>query len=335
MAIPIRRREFIVTLGGAAAAWPLATRAQQPQPQPMRHIGVLAVFAKTDPVAQSQITAMVQRLQELGWIEGRNVQIDFRWNAVERGEALALAEELVATRPELIIACGGQAAAVLAQATRSVPIVFVQVIDPVELGVVASLAHPGGNITGFSNFELTMAGKWLETLRDVAPGITRGVVVFDPENPASRLYLDSVENAAASFGMNLVRAGVRDAAEIEHALGAFADQSTGALIVLPNAVTQFHRDLTIALAARYRLPAIYPYRFYPANGGLMSYGVDLIDLYRQSASYVDRILKGARPADLPVQQPTKFELVINLKTAKVLGLAIPEPFLQSAAEVIE
>jgi putative ABC transport system substrate-binding protein len=329
----MRRREFIELLGGAAAAWPLAARAQQPQA--MRRIGVLVVFAETDPVARSLIAAMVQGLRDLGWAEGRNLRIDYRWNAAEHGRALALANELAASSPDLIVACGGPATAALAQATRSMPIVFVQVIDPIALGIVASLARPGGNITGFTNFELTMAGKWLEALRDIVPGISRGIVVFDPENPASPLYLRAVEDAAASFGMKLVRAGVRDGGGIERAVAAFAGEANGALIVLPNPVTQFHLDLTIALAARYRLPAIYPYRFYPASGGLMSYGVDLVDLYRRSASYIDRILKGAKPADLPVQQPTKFELVINLKTAKALGLTVPEPYLQRADEVIE
>jgi putative tryptophan/tyrosine transport system substrate-binding protein len=328
----MRRRAFITLVGGAAV-WPLAARAQQPQA--LRRIGVLVVFAETDPVARSQIAAMLHGLQDLGWTEGRNLRIDYRWDAAERSRALALAKELVATSPDLIVACGGPSTAALAQATQSVPIVFVQVIDPIALGIVASLARPGGNITGFTNFELTMAGKWLEALKDIAPGLSRGTVVLDPENPASPLYLRAVEHAAASVGIELVRAGIRDAGGIERAIAAGAREANGALIVLPNAVTQFHLDLTIALAARYRLPAIYPYRFYPANGGLMSYGVDLIDLYRRSASYIDRVLKGATPADLPVQQPTKFELVINLKTAKALGLTVPEPFLQHADEVIE
>jgi len=329
----VKRRKFITLLGGAAAAWPVAAHAQQAER--MRRIGVLVVFAESDPVARSPIAAMVQGLQDLGWTEGRNVRIDYRYAAVERSRALALANELAAMSPDLIVACGGAAAAALAQTTHSLPIVFVQVIDPIALGIVASLARPGGNITGFTNFELTMAGKWLEALRDIAPGISRGVVVFDPESPPSPLYLRAVEDAAASFGMKLVRAGVRDGGGIERAVAAFAGEANGALIVLPNSVTQLHLDLTIALAARYRLPAIYPYRFYPASGGLMSYGVDLIDLYRRSASYIDRILKGAKPADLPVQQPTKFELVINMKTAKALALVLPPTLLARADEVIE
>src|SRR5262249_47265284 len=202
-------------------------------------------------------------------------------------------------------------------------------------GIVANLAHPGGNLTGFTNFELAIVGKWLEALKGIAPDIARTAAVFDPENPASKLYLRAVENASVSFGMQLVQTPVRNAADVESAISTFARGSHGALIVLPNPVTQFHRDVTIMLAARYRLPAMYPYRFYPVSGGLMSYGVDLIDLYRRSASYVDRILKGAKPADLPVQQPTKFELVINLKTAKALGLTVPEPYLQPADQVIE
>ena len=329
----MQRRDFITLVGGAAAAWPLAARAQQGER--MRRIGVLTVFAETDSEARSSLNALVQGLQELGWSDGRNVRIDYRWEAAEHNRAQTLAKELIALQPDLIVACGGPAAAALSQATHSIPIVFVQVVDPIAFGIVAGLAHPGRNFTGFTNFELTVGGKWLQALKEIAPGVARTAAIFDPENPASTLYLRAVENASTSFGMHLIPAAVRNAIDIERAIDTFAREPNGAMVVLPNPVTQFHRDLTVTLAARYRLPAIYPYRFYPVSGGLMSYGVDLIDLYRRSASYVDRILKGAKPTDLPVQQPTRFELVINLKTAKALGLTVPDKLLALADEVIE
>jgi putative ABC transport system substrate-binding protein len=289
-------------------------------------------FAASDLEAQSLVRALVQGLQQLGWTDGRNIRIDYRWAAAERSRALALANELVELKPEVIVACAGPAAAALWQVTRSIPIVFVQVVDPVVFGLVASLAHPGGNATGFMHFEPSMVGKWLEALKEAAPAIT---VIFDAENPGSNVYLRAIDTVSPSFAVQLTRTSVRDAAEIKHAIEAFAREPNGALIVLPNPVTLAHRELTIALAARHRLPAIYPYRVYPASGGLMSYGIDLEGLYRRAAAYVDRILKGEKPADLPVQAPTKFELVINLKTAKALGLEIPPKLLALADEVIE
>jgi putative ABC transport system substrate-binding protein len=237
--------------------------------------------------------------------------------------------------PDVLFAAASPALVALNRETRSLPIVFVQVSDPVKLGFVASLARPGGNITGFVNFEHPIGGKWLDLLKDTAPGRTRVAVIFDPDNPSQPAYLQAIEAAAPSFGVQLTRAEVRNAAEIEHAINAFAQQPNGALLVAPNAVTILHRDLIIALAARHRLPAVYPYRFFATSGGFISYGVDLRELYRQAASYVDRILKGAKPGDLPIQLASKFELVVNLKTAKALGLTIPEPFLQHADEVIE
>jgi putative ABC transport system substrate-binding protein len=328
----MKRREFIALLGGGAATWPLAARAQ---PERMRRIGVLATFIESDPESQSWISALVQRVQELGWTDGRNVRIDYRWAAAERSRAQTLAQELIELQPDVIVACGGPAAIAVAQATRSVPIVFVQVVDPVALGIVPNLAHPGGNVTGFTHFELTIVGKWLQTLKDIAPSIARGAVMFDPDNPASTVWLRAIESVAPSFGVRLTLTGVRDAAEIERAIDAFARESSGALIVLPNPVTQLHRELTIALAARHRMPAIYPYRFYPKSGGLMSYGFDVLDMYRRSATYVDRILKGENPGELPVQAPIKFELVINLRTAEALGLTVPLIMQMTADEVIE
>jgi putative ABC transport system substrate-binding protein len=277
----------------------------------------------------------VQRLGELGWRDGRNIQIDYRWAAAERSKAQVLAEELVKTRPDLIVACAGPAAVAISQVTRSIPVVFVQVIDPVALGIVRSMARPGENLTGFTHFEAAIGGKWLEALKEVAPGITRAAVLLDPDNPTFPIYLRAIEQLAPSFGLRLETAGVRDAVEIERAISAIAQEPNGALIVLPNPVAILHRALTIALAAKLHLPAVYPHTLFVKSGGLLSYGVDLVEMYRQSASYVDRIFKGEKPADLPVQAPTKYELVINLKTAKALGLTVPPTLLARADEVIE
>jgi putative tryptophan/tyrosine transport system substrate-binding protein len=266
---------------------------------------------------------------------GRNLRIDYRWAADESNRAPTLAQELLKLQPDVIVAWGGPAAIAIAQATHSVPIVFVQVVDPVSLGIVQNLAHPGGNVTGFTHFELTIVGKWLQALKDLAPSVSRIAVIFDPDNSASAVWLRGVETAAPSFGMLLTPTGVRDAPEIERAIEALAREPNGALIVLPNPVTQHHRELTIALAARYGLPAIYPYRFYAESGGLMSYGFDVPEMYRRSATYVDRILRGESPGELPVQAPTKFELIINLKTAKALGLTVPSSIFAAADEVIE
>jgi putative ABC transport system substrate-binding protein len=327
----MKRREFITLLGGAAT-WPCAARAQQAEP--MRRIGILLTFTE-DHEGHSWINALVQRLQELGWTDGRNLHIDYRWDAVESSRALMLAQELLKLQPDVVVACGGPAAIALTQATRSVPIVFVQVADPVSLGIVPNLAHPGGNITGFTHFELTIVGKWLQTLKDIAPSVIRGAVIFDPDSPASGVWLRSVETVAPTFGMQLTPTGVRSASEIERAIEAFAREPNGALIVLPNPVSMLHLELTIALAARYQLPAIYPYRFYTESGGLMSYGLDVPDMYRRSATYVDRILRGENPGELPVQAPIKFELVINLRTAKALGLSVPLIMQMTADHVIE
>jgi len=328
----VKRREFIRLVGGATA-WPLAARAQQGEQ--VRRIGVLTVFPADDPEARAWIKALLQGLMEVGWVEGRNIRIDDRWAGADHSRLLALANELIELKPDLIVAAGGPAAAALAGGTRSLPIVFVQVVDPVAFALVRSLARPGGNVTGFMHFEPSMVGKWLEVLKEVAPTIERAAVIFDPDNPASHVYLRTIETVSGSSAMQLIPTGVRGAAEIERAIETLAREPNAAFIVLPNPVIHLHRELTIALAAEHRLPAMYPYRYFAAGGGLMSYGIDLNDLYRRAATYVDRILKGEKPADLPVQAPTKYELVLNLKTAKALGINVPLQIQQLADEVIE
>jgi putative tryptophan/tyrosine transport system substrate-binding protein len=328
----MKRRKFIALLGGAAA-WPLAARAQQGER--MRRIGVLTMFAERDPETKAWLTAFQDGLQRLGWVQARNISIDYRWADGDLDRLGTYAAELVRMAPDVLFAAATPALEALRQQTHSLPIVFVQVSDPVKLGLVANLARPDGNITGFANFEHAIGGKWLELIRDTAPGAMRVLVIFEPDIPALLAYVQAIEAAAPTFRVELARAGVRNAAEIERAIDAFAQEPKGALIVVPSALVIAHRDLIVALAARHHLPAIYPYPVFARSGGFISYGVDLADSYRRAASYVDRILKGATPGDLPVQLPTKFELIVNLKTAKALGLTIPEPFLQHADEVIE
>jgi putative ABC transport system substrate-binding protein len=277
----------------------------------------------------------LQRLQELGWANGRNVQIEFRFAGGDEARLSSLATELIELRPEMIIAAATAAAAALRQQTLSIPIVFVLVADPVGQGFVTNLARPEGNITGFTNFEFSMGGKWLQVLKECAPGVSAVAVVFDPNLPTWAPFLRSIESAAPPFGIRLTPVGVRDAADIEQRLAAFAHEPNGALIVLASPVTMQHRQSIIAATARYRLPAVYPFRVFTVDGGLISYGVDVPDLYKRAASYVDRILRGAKAADLPVQEPTKYELTINLKTAKALGLMVPPTLLARADEVIE
>jgi ABC-type uncharacterized transport system substrate-binding protein len=325
------RREFIALLG-CGAAWPLAARAQQPER--MRRIGALFTLAESDPEVKAWLTAFQEGLQQLGWVQGRNVWIEYRSTGGDQKHLKTYAAELLRMAPDVLFCQGVPALLAMHQETRSLPIVFVQVSDPVSLGFVANLARPGGNVTGFTNFEHAIGGKWLELIKDTVSGVTRVEVIFNPDTPLQSPYVQAIEGAAPSFGVELTLAGVRNAAEIERAIDAFAP-SKGALIVLPSFVTLSHRDLIIAMAARHSLPTVYPYRFFATSGGFMSYGMDLADQYRRGAAYVDLILKGAKPGDLPVQLPTKFELVVNLKTAKALGLTIPEPFLQRADEVIE
>jgi putative tryptophan/tyrosine transport system substrate-binding protein len=330
----MRRREFITLLGSAAAAWPLAARAQQPGER-MRRIGVLTNVAGDDPVGRARLAALLQALQQLGWTDGRNVRIDTRWATAE--DILRRhAAELVALAPDVLVAASGTATvAPLLQATRTVPIVFVIAIDPVGAGFVASLARPGGNATGFMAYEYSMSGKWLELLKEIAPRVTRVAVLRDPAVASGIGQFGAVQIVAPSFGVELIPVDVRDAGEIERAVAAFAPRSNGGLIVTGSPAAVVHRDLIIALAARHKLPAVYFGRFFVADGGLISYAPDIIDEYRRVAGYVDRILRGEKPADLPVQAPTKYELIVNLKTAKALGLELPASVLARADEVIE
>jgi putative ABC transport system substrate-binding protein len=329
----VRRREFITLLGGAAAAWPVAARAQHDDR--VRRIGFLSVVAESDPEIQAGIKELTQRLHELGWTSGGNVQIDFRFGGADPMLISMQATELVEGQPDMVIASGLAAAAALRQQTLSIPIVFVQVADPVSAGFVTNLARPEGNITGFTNFEFSVGGKWLQLLKECAPAISRIAVVFDPANPSWAAYLRPIEATAPSFGVQLTPVGVRDAAEIKQRFAAFAREPNGAVIVFPSPVTIRYRESIIAAAAERRLPAMYPFRYFAVDGGLMSYGSSLLGVYRGAASYADRILKGAKVAELPVQQPTKYELVINLKTAKTLGLTVPPSLLSRADEVIE
>jgi putative ABC transport system substrate-binding protein len=329
----IARREFMALLGAAAAGWPLATRAQQGER--MRRIGVLTNLSENDSEGQRRLAAFLQGLQESGWAVGRNVRIDFRWAAGDIDRNRRNAAELVALAPDVILASGSFGVGQLQQVTRTVPIVFVNVIDPVGGGFVESLARPGGNATGFANFEYGISGKWLELLKQIAPRVTRVAVLRDPSRASGSGQLGALQSAAPSFGVELSPIGLRDAGEIERAITAFARGSNGSVIVTSGTQSIVHRKLIITLAARHRLPAVYPYRFYVSDGGLVSYGPDHVEQYRFAAGYVDRILKGEKPADLPVQAPTKYELVINLKTARALGLDVPPTLIARADEVIE
>jgi len=329
----MRRRDFIAGLG-SAVAWPVAVRAQQTEH--VRRIGVLTtIFGTSDAEANAWLAAFQDELHKLGWEQGRSIRFENHLLGNDPQQLPTSAAELVAMKPDVVFAAGVPALAALARETRAIPIVFVQVSDPVKLGFVTTLARPAGNITGFANFEHQIGGKWLDLLKDTAPGRSRVGVVLDPESPSQPAYFQAIEAAAASFRVQVTPAAARNAVELERAITEFAQQPNGALIVLPNSVTIQHRKLTIELAAQTRLPAVYPYRLFAEGGGLISYGADLPDVWRKGASYVDRILKGANPGDLPVQLASKFELVVNLKTAKALGLTIPEPFLQQADEVIE
>jgi len=329
----MQRRKFLGVLGGVAAAWPLVASAQQPDR--VRRIGVLMGFAENDEVWQAYLTAFKQRLQDLGWTDGRNVRFDIRFTGESTERTRIAAAELVALAPDVIFVTTNPVVSALTQATRTIPIVFTWVSDSVGSGYVASLAHPGGNVTGFHNFEPAMGGKWLGVLKQIAPRVRRAAVVHVPEIAANVAFIRVAEAASTSLGMTVTAAGVRDAADIERVLMEFAREPNGGLIVTPSPLTATKRDLIIAVAARLGLPAIYSFRFYVASGGLVSYGIDQLETVREVASYVDRILRGANPGELPVQLPTKFQLVVNLKTAKTLGLTIPESFLLFADEVIE
>jgi ABC-type uncharacterized transport system substrate-binding protein len=329
----VRRREFITLLGGAAATWPLAARAQQPER--MRRIGVLMNSSATDSEGKARFAAFLQGLQQLGWTDGRNVRMDIRWGATGDIDGIRkYAAELVALSPDVILATTTPSIAALQQATRTVPIVFAMVVDPVGAGFVESLARPGGSTTGFMQFEYSLSGKWLELLKQIAPAVTRAAVFRDPSNPTGIGQFAVIQVMAPPLGMEVIPVDVREVAEMERAVAAFNRIANGGLIVTGGQAT-VHRELIFQLAARHRLPAVYPYRYYVTSGGLISYGPDLPGLFRHAAGYVDRILNGAKPADLPVQAPTKYELVINLRTAKTLGLEVPATVLARADEVIE
>jgi ABC-type uncharacterized transport system substrate-binding protein len=328
----LRRREFITVLGGAAV-WSHTLRAQQGER--VRRIGVLVDGAGSDMTLQAFVAAFRAGLQKLGWIEGRNLRIDDRWAAGDSGRMRTYAAELVAMSPDVMLTGNTPIVQELQRQTHTIPIVFVAVGDPVATGVVASLARPGGNATGFMNPEASISGKWLELLKEIAPGINRVLVMVNAGNMANASRLRAIEASAPSFGVRVSSSAVRDAGEMESAVDSIARESNTALIVTPGAPISDHRKMIFALANRNHLPAVYPYRYYAAEGGLMSYGAEPLDMWQRAASYVDRIFKGEKPADLPVQQPTKYELVLNLKTAKAIGLTIPESFLLRADEVIE
>jgi putative ABC transport system substrate-binding protein len=330
----LTRREFTILFGGAVAAWPLPARAQQRGQ--MRRIGVLVSAVEGDLKQLEYITAFAQGLAELGWTVGRNVRIEYRWGAGDLNRFRTYAAELVALSPDVVLASAGSIVGAFQQASRTVPIVFVTTIDPVGGGWVESLSRPGTNATGFASYEFSMSGKWLELLKEIAPGIKRVAVIRDPSVPAGSGGLAAIQTVAPTLSVELTPVGVRDAAEIERAITTFARGPNGGLIMVgPASSVQRHNDLIVALAARHRLPAVYPTNTFVIRGGLMSYAPDRADQYRRAASYVDRILKGEKPADLPVQAPTKYELVINLKTAKALGLTVPDTLLARADEVIE
>jgi putative ABC transport system substrate-binding protein len=335
MASCIGRRKFLATLGGAAAAWPFATRAQQGER--MRRVGVLMPFAEGDPETQLRVTALRQGLARLGWAEGRSLRIEHRWATTPDADSMRrFAKELVDLQPDLILTDNTNLTAAVLQQTHTIPIVFVQVGDPVGSRFVTSFPRPGGNATGFTNIPLTMTSKWLELLKEIAPRTVRVMFLFNPPTaPYAQRFFEPFKAAASSIGVEAVASPVHDPAEIETAIAAFAREPSGGLIVLPSAFMLVHRDLVIALAARHRLPAVYAFRFFAQNGGLISYGNVAADAFRQAATYIDRILRGAKPADLPVQAPVKFELVINLKTAKALGIDVPPTLLGRADEVIE
>jgi len=330
----MRRREFTTMLVGAAATWPLATSAQQAER--IRRLGVLMAVAESDADVRSGIGLFQQHLQDLGWKDGRNIRIDYRWGDADAGRIQALAKELVGLQPDVLVAHSTPSAKGLLQATHSIPIVFLTVTDPLGQGLVASLSHPGANITGFSVFEFSLGTKWAEVLKQIAPSTGRVTAIFNPETaPYYGMYLRSIEAATAVIPIELIAVEVRSEADIENTIRKVGSEPNQGLFVLPDSHNVVHRKRIIELAAEYRLPTIYYFRYFASDGGLIAYGPDEMDLFVRTAAYVDRILKGTSPSDLPVQQPTKFELVINLKTAKALGLIVPDKLLALADEVIE
>jgi putative ABC transport system substrate-binding protein len=328
----VRRRDLISLVGGAAVAWPLAAPAQQADG--MRRVGVLMNQTADDPEGQARLAAFVKELQVLGWTNGRNVRIDSRWQWSTADRTRRDAEEFVALAPNVILTTGATAG-LLQRATRTIPIVFVLMVDPVGSGLVQSLAHPGKNVTGFSQYEFSLSAKWLELLKEIAPGVMRAAIIVDPDQAQGPGQFGAIQTAAPSFGVECSPIHAHDAGEIERAITEFARGPNGGLIVTPSASTVGHRNLIVALAAQFRLPAVYPLRFFVTRGGLISYGPNSVDQFRRAAGYVDRILRGEKPADLPVQAPVKYETVLNLKTAKALGLDVPPTVLVRADEVIE
>ena len=334
MAIDVRRREFIVGLSGSLAVLPLTARAQQHER--VRRIAMLSGLAANDPESLSRVAAFEQGLKELGWMEGRNLHIDFRWGTGDAAEMQTFAKELVGLKPDLIVGMTTPAVAALVEETKTIPIVFASIVDPLGRGFISDMARPGGNVTGILNYEFSMGGKWLETLKQIAPAVRRVALLFNPDMaPYAPSFVRQVELTAPSFAVEWIVAAVHNDAELERAVADFAATPAGGLIILPDVFTVGHRDLIVALAARYRLPAVYPQRAFAVSGGLISDSGDITDIFRQTASYVDRILRGEKPGDLPVEGPTKFDLVINLKTANALGLTVPPTLLATADEVIE
>jgi putative tryptophan/tyrosine transport system substrate-binding protein len=329
----MRRREFITLLGGAVIAWPLAARAQQPATE--RTVGILMAYSASDRDLQARVAAFRQDLRKLGWVEGGNLRIDDRWPSDDMDRIRVDAAELIARKPDVILVAGRRAVAALQQQTRSVPVVFAGIGDPVEGGVVASFAKPGGNFTGFTLWEYSMIGKMLEMLKQISPGMARAALVYNPDNPGTAIMTRRFQEFAAPIAVRPTLAPIHSPAEIERAVEAFAREPNGALFFPPDVTVSIHRAFVTALVARHHLPAIYGDLTIVTNGGLMGYGADRLDIYRRAASYVDRILRGERPGDLPVQQPTKYHLIINLKTAKALGLTVPQTLLVAADEVIE
>jgi ABC-type uncharacterized transport system substrate-binding protein len=328
----VKRREFIAILGGAAA-WPLNARAQQPER--MRRLGVLMGVLATNPASQQEAEALRQSLHGLGWTEGRNIRIDYRWGAYDPGRAQPLAKEIAAQQPDVIIALATEAVEAILHETRDIPLVFVNLSDPVGRGFIKSLARPGGNITGFTNFENSMGGKWLEVLKEIAPQTSRVGLLFGSDARPMAPYLHSVQDAAASFAVEVITISAHDTADIENGIVSLAREPHAGLVVLPHLFTGVNSAFIINSTAEHRLPAVYPYSFFAKAGGLVSYGIDAVEQFRRTAAYVDRILRGAKAGELPVQAPTKFELIINLKTAKALGVNVPLHLQQVADEMIE
>jgi putative ABC transport system substrate-binding protein len=330
----VKRREFMTVVGSAAAAWPLAARAQQPGR--MRRVGVLVSTSQTDREGQERIAAFREELQKLGWAEGHNTRIDYRWGALDAQSGQRLAKELVALQPDVILTSNTPTTVAMLQEARNIPIIFVNVADPIGSGFVASFSRPGGNVTGFTNIEPTMAGKWLELLKEIAPHVARVGILFNPATATyAENFLSPFKVAAVSFGVEAIASRVRNTSELESVVGSLAREPNGGLIAMPDPFLNVHRAEVTSLAARYRLPAIYWIRAFTERGGLLSYGNDVVDNYRRAAAYADRILKGAQPSELPVQAPVKFDLVINLKTANTLGLDVPPMLVARADEVIE